>query len=175
MILFLKLRNLLKRNEMSKGSRNRSKKVEMRFHNEDYIPLNEFDPEQIERVKTDPNRKLIKEHLVSFQCGNYSEFTPHTHNDYKEEFMGGFKNLHREHFFYNLGLGGFDFIVSGNISKYRENEIKEIEYTLKKYNGSDLHFEGSGNYSGIPEGVIFVFYWSQQDNCFVLFKHTPTH
>ena len=113
---------------MSKGSRNRSKKVKMEIHNEDYIPLNQFDSEQIEGVRTDPNRKIIKEPLHSFMRGNYSKYPPHTHNDYKEEFWGGFKTLHREHFFYNLGLGdGSPFeIISGDITKHKEREIKDI-------------------------------------------------
>ena len=160
---------------MSKGSRNRSKKVKMEIHNEDYIPLNQFDSEQIEGVRTDPNRKIIKEPLHSFMRGNYSKYPPHIHNDYKEEFWGGFKTLHREHFFYNLGLGdGSPFeMITGNITKHKEREIKDIEYTLKKHEGSAVHFEGTGNYSLFEEGVIFVFTWSSYDNCFLLFKHTP--
>ena len=162
---------------MSKGSRNRSKKVKMEIHNEDYIPLNQNDPKQIEGVRNDPNRKIISEPLHSFMRGNYSKYPPHTHNDYEEEFWGGFKTLHREHFFYNLGLGdGSPFeMITGDILEHKERQTKEIEYTLKKHLGSDVHFEGSGNYSLFEEGVIFVFTWSSYDNCFLLFKHTPTN
>ena len=170
--------NQIMRNEMSKGSRNRSKKlVKMEIHNDNYIPLNQNDSELIERVRNDTNRKIIKEPLVSFMCGNYSEYPPHTHNDYEEEFWGGFKTLHREHFFYNLGLSdGSPFqMITGNITKHKERETKEIEYILKKHEGSDVHFEGSGNNTMFPEGVIFFFTWSSYNNCFLLFKHTPTN
>jgi len=167
---------------------NNLKDKEMSIHYEDYIPLNEFDPQQIGGVMNDPNRKLIKEHLVSPQRGKYSKFPPHTHNNYKEEFWGGFKTLHKEKFHYNIGFSGlFDDstygntgigfqMVTGNLTTNRENEIKDIEYSLKKYVGSDCHYDLNEEFKGnLPTGTVLVWYWSQEDNCFVLFTHIPTN
>mgnify|MGYP003324428033 CR=1 FL=1 len=115
--------------------------------------------------------------------GNYSKYPPHTHNDYEEEFFGGFKTLHREHYFYNLGFGdgspigntGLSFhTITGDILEHKEREIKEIENTLKLHEGSDVHFEGSDDFESFKKGDIFVFTWSSYDNCFLCFKHTPT-
>ena len=166
---------------------NNLKDKEMSIHYEDYIPLNEFDPQQIGGVMNDPNRKLIKEHLVSPQRGKYSKFPPHTHNNYKEEFWGGFKTLHKEKFHYNLGFsGGFGSLdcgggvsmslVDGNLTESRKNDLLEIEQTLKNNNGSDCHYEVSDGFKGIlPTGTVFVWFWSREDNCFVLFTHIPTN
>ena len=137
-------------------------------------PPSEFEPKERDLVEKDPNRKILNRKLQSPMYGRYSKYPPHRHNNYEEEFIGGFKSLHKDRFFYHLGIGGFDDpiqIVTGKftdvITDKRKREMKKIENTLKKYPQSDLHFELHEDES------ILVCFWNQREYSFLMWKHTP--
>jgi hypothetical protein len=138
-------------------------------------PPSEFEPKERELVVKDPNRKIFDRKLKSPMHGIYYKFPPHRHNNYEEEFIGGFKHLHKDRFFYHLGIGGFDApiqMVTGKftdvMTEERKRKMKIIENTLKKYPQSDLHFELYEDES------ILVCFWNQKEYSFLMWKHTPT-